>query len=636
MEKRVVIGVLGHTDHGKTTLVRMIGEGASGGSEAQKNSAITVDMAVTPYLSGESVRAAMIDVPGHHRYLKNAIRGLSHTHMAILVVAADDGIMPQTLEHIRLITSFNISKGLVAVSKTDLVDGELLEMAIQEVQDTLKDTPFQGKPIIPYSSVTGEGLAAIGKRIDKEALATRDHDHTGPFKLWIDRIRQFKGFGTVACGTIISGRVRLDQPLYVFPGGMKTKARTLEVHHEKVDHAVAGQRVGINLPNVSMKDVAHGMLLTDLSAPPSSSYINGEISLFGEIKNRQRVNVFIGASFVNAHFTVIQRVSSDKKDVLLVQLKLSEPIPCFIHSPILLLGLHDNELIGRGSILELSSFRYRAARKKEVVAYLSALLSSDLKAIVYAYFACHKTDVSTPEDVAAYTGHDLSELGPVMDRMVEAGELVAIEEGFLSRNEFEALLEKMTGLFKKIRKEAIHRTALNREIIYDRMKFSVSRPLFKAALARLIERKKVVERGKNTYELNNFQLGLTHRQQKIVTLLQEYAAESGMVPFSKYSVYHVLEGLCDKGDMKNIIKFLCNEGTLICLKDDIYIWADAVRDIKERVYSTISINGKLHLADSKKILGCGRTKGVFVFEYLDRIGFTCRVGDDRYLGEYRR
>jgi small GTP-binding protein len=261
MNKYVTIGIAGHVDHGKTSLVRTLTGIETDRLEEEKRRGLSIESGVAPFLTTGGLSIALVDVPGHTDFLKNTIRGLSCVDMAILVVAADDGVMPQTREHMKILDLFGAKTGFVVLSKADMVDRETLELAELEIKEVVRGSVFQGKPVIPYSALDRRGLEDVRSAIEEEALGLKSKSADDAFRLWIDQVSGVAGFGTVVTGTILSGTLSQDEALVLLPPGIETRARSLETHHKIVEKAHAGQRVGINLHKVSLDQVGRGMLL---------------------------------------------------------------------------------------------------------------------------------------------------------------------------------------------------------------------------------------------------------------------------------------------------------------------------------------------------------------------------------------
>ncbi|MBF0497767.1 MAG: selenocysteine-specific translation elongation factor [Deltaproteobacteria bacterium] len=329
MARSITVGIAGHVDHGKTSLVRCLTGVDTDRKQEEKARGLSIESGIAPLELRSGKRIALVDVPGHTDFLKNTIRGLSNVDMAILVVAADDGVMPQTREHLEILKFFKVPTGFVALSKADLVDQETLDFATLEIEDVVKNTFLEGKPIISFSSADLRGIDQIRATIDQETAGIDDKDPSSPFRLWIDQVRSITGIGTVISGTILSGMIKEGDELCLLPSGKKTRARSLESHHQKISQAGSGERVGISLNKVSLEDVERGMVLArpDTFIPTQLINAHLRVSQYASkpIKNRQKIRFYLGTSA-----TVATAVLMEESQILpghggLVQFRLVDP-----------------------------------------------------------------------------------------------------------------------------------------------------------------------------------------------------------------------------------------------------------------------------------------------------------------------
>ena len=251
MDKFITTGIAGHVDHGKTSLVRYLTGIDTDRLKEEKRRGLSIEPSVAPLQLPSGRRIALMDVPGHSDFLRNTVRGLSLVDMAILVVAADDGVMPQTRDHLEVLNFLQAKGGCIVLSKADVVDIETLELAEIEIRELVSGSFLEQKPVIPFSALDGRGVEEILLAFESEADRANGKLVSAPFRLWIDQVRSFPGFGTVVSGTMLSGNVGQDDTVELLPSRKQAKVRFIEVHHERVDRAVAGQRVGLNLNGIS-------------------------------------------------------------------------------------------------------------------------------------------------------------------------------------------------------------------------------------------------------------------------------------------------------------------------------------------------------------------------------------------------
>ncbi|MBW1966926.1 MAG: selenocysteine-specific translation elongation factor [Deltaproteobacteria bacterium] len=298
------VGIAGHVDHGKTSLVRCLTGVDTDRLREEKERGISIESGIAPCVLPSGRKIAFVDVPGHKNFFKNTIRGLTMTDIAVLVIAADDSVMPQTKEHLEILKFAGCEGGVVVLSKADLVDREILGMAVEEVRELVRGSFLEGRPVIPFSAVDGQGKEAVLNALEEECKDACGKDPNAPFRMYIDQLQGIKGYGTVVSGTILSGKIGTEDMIEIYPTSRKTKVRYLQVHHQKVDMAYAGQRVGINLPNVKLNEIKRGMVLADTGMLRASYLINGCFHYLSDqkrpLKNRTRVRFYTGTAASNA------------------------------------------------------------------------------------------------------------------------------------------------------------------------------------------------------------------------------------------------------------------------------------------------------------------------------------------------
>ncbi|MBU1902662.1 MAG: selenocysteine-specific translation elongation factor, partial [Proteobacteria bacterium] len=362
MDKFVTVGIAGHVDHGKTSLVKAMTGIDTDRLQEEKRRGLSIESGIAPMglSSGESV--ALVDVPGHTDFLKNTIRGLSGVDAAVLVVAADDGVMPQTREHIEILRFFGAETGFVVLNKADLVDEETLDLAELEVRELLEGSFLENSPIIPFSAVDRRGLDEIRTEIECLVEASPGKDVQAPFRLWIDQVKSFSGFGTVVSGTVASGKLVVNNPVQILPSGIETRARSLESHHHKINQVAAGQRAGVNLHKISANEVSRGMVLAEPGFITPGYILNVDIQALGSakssIKNRQRVKLYLGTSVTNALVVLMDKENLAPGEEGLAQLRLMKPVVAIPGDPFVICPLNIQSIMGGGRALEITWEKY--------------------------------------------------------------------------------------------------------------------------------------------------------------------------------------------------------------------------------------------------------------------------------------
>ena len=648
MEKHITIGVAGHVDHGKTALVHSLTGIDTDRLQEEKRRGLSIESGIAPLKLPSGIQLALVDVPGQTSFLKNTIRGLSCVDMAILVVAADDGIMPGTLEHLNILNLLKLKSGLIVLSKADLVDDETLELGKLEIMDQVKGTFLEGKPVISYSAtcppslslrrggrVDRRGMNEIRLNIERQVKNIAGKNQHAPFRLWIDQTRSFTGFGTVVSGTILSGTIRRDDMLHLLPSGKEIRARFLETHQQRVSQSVAGQRVGINIHKVLLKDVKRGMILAKPGTVKPTYILNVDIHVLQSakepIKNRQRVKLYLGTSLTNTMVVIMGKEQLEPGEKGLVQFRLIKPVPALPGDPFVLSLLNLCTIIGGGIVLDIPLEKYRAARAATTIPYLNALQNGNLKLVIDHFLDRHISRLVTVADIARETGFQIKEVEAEVRLRLKSGEILYFEgSGFFRKNRYETLKERLLKIVKNVLSENPFQVTIMLNEIKTRLSPSIDEAPFQMMLAELCREGKLIKIG-GGFQIRDLSAKLSKEQERLITLLLENAQHLGIIPFRADMFWKFHKKKFNKNEIQRLLDYLHNQKRLIRLNNGRFLTPRAMEQIKDRVRKVIMQKGRLTLADSKEILGYGRTVGVPVLEYLDAIGFTCRQENERVL-----
>jgi selenocysteine-specific elongation factor len=635
MNKFISIGVAGHVDHGKTTLVRCLTGIDTDRLKEEKRRGLSIEPSVAPLKLPSGDHVALIDVPGHSDFLKNTIRGLSAVDIAILVVAADDGVMPQTKDHMAILNFLKAKGGLVVLSKADTVDSETLDIAGMEIQEALYGSFLEGKQVIPFSAIDGRGRDQILLAIGKEANDVCGKSVHAPFRLWIDQVRSFPGFGTVVSGTVFSGSIRQDDAVELLPLGKEAKVRFIEIHHQRVEQAVAGQRAGLNLQGISLQEIHLGMALATPGVLRSTSLLNSELSLLPTasrpILNRQRVKLFIGTYSTTALLVVMQKGQICPGETGLVQLRLQETLAAHPKDAFVISPMNQHCVIGGGKIIEASREKFRAANAEITLNYLQPLQKEDVKSFLSLYFSKFPSRPVTEEEIASTSGFPLERIRKVIAQMLKAGELLSLDgRGHYNKARYNLLKNKVIGFAKEI----LLKDTLKLTVVSDEIRFRLDPNLADALLERMLgelssEGKLIkTEAG---FRIPNFAAKHHSQREQLVEKVSKFAQERGHLSFHAGSFWELHRQIFDHKEVVKVLDHLHAQKKLVRLNDGRFLAVEAMQEIREKVRVLILEKGSATIKDCQDILGFGRDKTVPILDYLDSIGVTCRVGDARIL-----
>ena len=637
MEHHATIGFAGHVDHGKTTLVRCLTGVDTDRKREEKLRGMSIEAGVAPVALPSGCRAAVIDVPGHTDFLKNAIRGLNGVDVGVLVIAADDGVMPQTREHLEILKFFNAHTGFVVLSKVDLVDEETLALAELEIRELVEGTFLDHQPVYRFSARQPDLSHVILEGIDKAVHALPAKKRDMPFRLWIDQVRSLPGHGTVVSGTVCTGNIQHNEAIELLPQGQKTRVRSLESHARSVDQAVAGQRVGLNLHRLSLDHVRRGMCLTTPGAFTATQMINADIRVLAAarigIKNRQKVKIYLGTSVIVAMVVLMDSERMGPGEGGLVQLRLMQPVAAVPGDAFVIAPMNLNTVIAGGRILETTAEKYRKVKSCHIRPALEALSSQDIDAYLHCVFEGAQGSLFTARQLAAKTGLPSSAFERRINSAVQKGELAYFKgKGAIRTAHLDRVKRDIRTLAADAFKSEPLRNNISLSEMAERLNDEAGIDLIELAVEKLCDEKQLV-RHQGGFRIPDDRAFLDANRQALIDKLLAYARESGLVPFSADTFWKLNKEACNKDEVTQLLNYLHSRKKLARLNDRRFLSFAAVEEIKGRVARTIAQSGFITVGDCKELLGYGRWGGTHVLDYLNSVGFTVRRGNRHYLKE---
>jgi len=633
LQKHLTIGVAGHVDHGKTSLVKALTGIDTDRLQEEKRRGLSIESGVAPMDLSSGKRVAFVDVPGHTGFMKNTIRGLSNVDAAIMVVAADDGVMPQTREHLEILRFLGAETGFVVLSKVDLVDDETREMAELEIRELLAGTVLDTQPIIHFSALDFRGAEEIRAQIEKLWETCRGKNSEEPFRLWIDQVRGVQGFGTVVSGTVLSGKVKENDSLVLWPSGLETRVRSLEIHHKKVEEAVAGQRVGISLHKVQLQDVGRGMLLACIGTVFSSRYFNVDIRLLAgakkSLRDGQRVKIYLGTSATNARIALIAKEKLEPGETGLAQLQLANLVPALPSDPFVLCLMDLPTVIEGGKVLEARSPKYRRVKTATLIPYLKALHERNVREALLRFLDTNSSRPAGIEEILRATGFSLKSLENEVQRMLAQKKLLMLrDQRLIQTGSYNSVKERLLEAIRALLRENALKEAVSQEEAKAKAKLPPDTSFIQELLDDLCRNGSLVKVG-GGYQAPEVAGNLSREQEKLINLLLDFASKSGLNPFSADAIWKRHDKKIDKRVIQKHLDYLKGQGKLVILGDKRFLTVESLEEIKRRVGRVIEKNGAFTIPDCKETLGYGRTVAIPILEYLDTIAFTRRMGDER-------
>lgn len=652
--KHIIVGTAGHIDHGKTALVKALTGIDADRLKEEKQRGITIDIGFADLAIGDS-QFGFVDVPGHERFVKNMLAGAHGLDLVMLVVAADESVMPQTREHFDICRLLHVKAGLIALTKSDLVDEELLELARAEVEDFVAGSFLEGAPIISLSSRTGAGIDELKKTLTVLAASVEPKATAAVPRLPIDRAFSIKGFGTVVTGTLIAGELSVGDEVEVLPAGVRTRIRNVQVHGHDTKQALAGQRTAINLQGVNVEKVERGSLLAPAGRLRPSSMFDARLELLSSasrpLKQRARVRLHHGTAEVMARVVILEssefRVSgsglNSEPETLnsqrgaiapgesaIVQLRLEEPITALPGDRFIVRSYSPQVTIGGGLVIDPLPQKHRI-RDKVARAQLERLESAGLLDRFAIFVEIAGAHGMSGEDLAARTGATDEQIAATTRELVRQKRVIEISSAPLSLISAESYGTFATRVIEMLtehhRREPLS-LGLSREEVRDRV-FGQLRPeIFRSVIARLGEEGKVVAE-REALRLSAHKPALTETDSVAKQALEAAFKGAGLQAGS-------LEETAAAAGIRvelarKLYNLLAAEHRLVRIGDFVF-HAESIEDLKARVRTQKSINPRMDVAVFKEMTGgLSRKHAIPLLEYLDRERITRRVGNEREI-----
>lgn len=636
--KSIIVGTAGHIDHGKSALVRALTGTDPDRLPEEKRRGITIDLGFAD-LELNGFRFGFVDVPGHERFVRNMLAGAHGIDLLALVIAGDEGVMPQTREHFDICRLLGVRNGLVVITKKDLVEAEMLPLVDDEARALVAGSFLEDAPVVAVSSKTGEGLEELKSEITKIAarVPPRSADFTA--RLPIDRAFSMRGFGTVVTGTLISGQISEGEELELLPDGVKVRVRGLQVHGESVKRAHAGQRTAVNLAGIDTAEIQRGMVLTAAGRLRATQILDVWIDVLPgvarPIRSRSRVRFHVGAAEVLGRVTVLDGSSEiPAGGGALAQLRLEAPVVALHDDRFILRSYSPADTIGGGRVVNPFAPRHRRKDMSDTVQLLRSLMSPE-RATKFAAFvhgaAKHGVRFADLAAATGWTNEVLSQaaLGAAkQESVIESGAVYLSGESFaqLSRN-------VVTELERHHKREPLARGML-RETLREKL-FAHSLPeLFGAVIGRLQTSGEVVTE-KDVIRLTRHRVDLTDKDAELSAKIEKLYFDAGVEsPSLDQAMVRAGVPPAQRGQARKILQLLLDNRKLVRVQADMFMHTETIAGLKEKLQNYGDQHEPQRVIDVptfKTLAGVSRKYAIPLLEYFDREQVTRRAGDKRMI-----
>ena len=624
--KNIIIGTAGHVDHGKTALIKALTGIETDRIKEEKKRGITIELGFAYLDLPDGEKAGIIDVPGHEKFVKNMLAGAGGIDLALLVVAADEGFMPQTREHLGILSLLNISEGIIVVTKKDMVDEDWLEIVCDEVRQEVQGTFLENAQIIPVSSYTGEGIEqlrqAIFTMIDQK---TQIKNLDVPFRIPVDRIFSVEGFGTVITGTLIEGTMKVGDPVTVYPSRIESRIRNLQVHSQDVQEAYAGQRVAVNLAGLKKTDLNKG----DVIAVPDSMHTTMMIDIHltvlkdcdREIRNATRLHLYHGARDILCKIVLLDRDSVGAGESCYAQLRLEEEIAVKTGDRFVLRFYSPVETIGGGVILDSNPFKHKR-NDATVLESLKLKEGGSDREKISAALRDYSARFETLDFLQIQTGIPKEQFDQQINKLIKDKVAFRVSDNVVIHTDY---LNRLKGsavkLLESYHKENPLREGMKKDEFRNKLIKYEDISVVDKITDSLVNRK-VLKYVNNCVALADFEVQQDNNQQEI-----ENAFLQG--GFSPESPDQIAARFPKVKNFKQVLESLVNTGKLVRVEEKILLHADYYNKALTLAKEHVDQNGQITLAEMRDLMGASRKFAVAVLEYWDKRGITKKVGDAR-------
>jgi selenocysteine-specific elongation factor len=629
--KSIVVGTAGHIDHGKTALVKALTGIDADRLEEEKRRGITIDLGFAhmdlPAADGGTLHLGFVDVPGHERFVRNMLAGVGGIDLVLFVIAADESIKPQTREHFDILQLLGVSRGITVLTKSDAIDPETLDVVRLEVEEFLRGTFLEAPraPIVAVSSLTGAGVDELKRAIATAAGNVQARDSEALARLPIDRVFSMKGFGTVVTGTLISGTIRRDEELEVFPDGERVRVRGVQVHGHDADKAVAGQRTAVNLAGANTAGLARGMMLAPPDTFAATNVIDVKIRLLASaprsLKNQSRVHFHC-----NTMETVAEIVLHEKKDIargaeVLARLKLRAAALLLPGDRFIIRQFSPVITIGGGVVLDPAptSRKFLPDRNLEIFA------GTDRAEKILARIARRSFHGITIADLVKESSWRRGTIESAITGL-QTRQVIRVGEVLLSSAAWEGIKMQMVSALDEFHRRNPLVGGINKGEL--RAQAGASEVVFQAILQQLVQERRLAVSGDLVSLAGRGVVMKDEEAESKKKIEDAFAAAALKVP----ALNEVLAGLkIDKVRAQKIVTLLLRDKVLTKVSDELVFHRSALEDLRKRVSAHKAKSATIDVATFKELTGVSRKYAIPLLEYLDRERVTKRVGDLRQI-----
>lgn len=625
--KNIIVGTAGHIDHGKTTLIKALTGRETDNLKEEKQRGISINLGFTYFDLPNKNRIGIIDVPGHEKFIKNMLAGVYGIDIVLLVIAADEGVMPQTIEHIDILNYLDVKKGIIVLTKCDLVDEEFINLVKDDIKDKVTGSFIKNAPIIEVDSVSKRGLDDLVKKIEELSENIEDKKLDAPSRMSIDRVFSLKGFGTIITGTLIEGKISIDDELTIYPSEKKVKVRNIQVHGCNVKVAYAGQRTAINLSNVKVSEIQRGDVIAFTGSVEESMMIDVNISLVEHckktLKHWDRIRIFHGTKQILCRIVPLNEDEISYGKSGYAQLRLEEKIVAKKGDRFIIRAYSPMDTIGGGVIIDTAPKKHKIYDDK-VIETLKLKEKGELKDIIEEYLKLNLSKYIEVKDLISYTGEKQEYVKESINSLIDENKVFCVNKYYLHISKYNKLNQIIIDILSDYHKKFRLRKGILKEELRSKVDNNLKVKDMDVILNKMVEDKEIKIEN-NLVSNYEFKVVFNQKQLAIKKEIENKLSKNGLGSLVSK------DDICNKNKFyEEVLEALLGE-TIQKLDDTYYMDKKVYEKVKSNLLDYLNKNKTITVAEFRDITNSNRKISIAMLEHFDRNRITKRIEDKRVI-----
>lgn len=632
--KQMILGTAGHIDHGKTSLIKAVTGIDTDRLKEEKLRGITIELGFASIDLPSGQHLGIVDVPGHEKFVKNMVAGATGIDLVAMVIAADEGVMPQTREHMEICTLLGIRHGVVVLTKIDMVDEDWLELVTEDIKDFMQGSFLEDAPLLGVSSTTEEGIPEFIEALDTICADIPQRPPTDLFRLPIDRVFTMKGFGTVITGTLISGRVKVGDTIALYPSGTTSKVRGVQVHNQSVEEAGTGMRTAINFQGLEKTSANRGDIVSIPGALGNSYMLDAALHFLSSnrkpIKNRTRVRFHSGTSEVMGRLMLLETEELQPGESTAVQLRLDAPVALVKDDRFVIRSYSPVRTIGGGHILNPIPPKHKRFRK-DVIEGLKGLMDAPPEKVITLHIEASGYRGIPFSDLRIMANMPEKQLNRQLQDLLSKQTIIQVDKEsrlFIHGNTFDRLKGEIVENLGAYHEANPLKTGMSKEELKSKLPSTLNTRLFNLSVNQMIKEEKAILED-DMIHLIEHRISLGVDQADVKIRISDVYRDNGLQPPYFRELSKTLN--IDADQARDVLQLLTDEGRIIKVKEDFYFDTEAIDNLKQRLVAFLETNGEISTPQFKEMTGASRKFVIPLIEYFDDKHVTIRIGDIRKL-----